>query len=160
MLVVADSSPLLVLINTEYIDILPKSFGQVVIPPEVSAELEQVKRPQPVRTFISSPPPWLIQRIPSVVEPIPMLHPGEVAAISLALELHADLLLIDEVLGRKAAAARSIRFTGTIGILEQAADKGLLDLKDAFERIKKTDFWISHELLDTRLRLYQERKKI
>jgi predicted nucleic acid-binding protein len=88
-----------------------------------------------------------------------MLHPGEVAAISLALELHADLLLIDEVLGRKAAAARSIRFTGTIGILELAADKGLIDLKEAFERVKKTDFWISHELLDTRLRLYLDRKK-
>jgi predicted nucleic acid-binding protein len=159
MLVVADSSPLIVLINTNYIDLLPKSFGQVVIPPEVSAELEQSNRPQMVRAFINSPPPWLIRRTPSAVEPIPMLHPGEVAAISLALELHADLLLIDEVLGRKAAAARSIRFTGTIGILELAADKGLIDLKEAFERVKKTDFWISHELLDTRLRLYLDRKK-
>jgi predicted nucleic acid-binding protein len=159
MLVVADSSPLIVLINTDYIDILPRSFGQVVIPPEVSAELEQANRPQAVRTFITSPPPWLIRRIPSVVEPIPTLHPGEVAAISLALELHADLLLIDEALGRKAAAARNIRYTGTIGILEQAADKGWIDLKQAFERVKKTDFWISHELLDTRLRLYLERKK-
>ena len=159
MLVVADSSPLIVLINIEYIEILPTLFGQVVIPHEVSAELEQSNRPQPVRTFISSPPPWLFRQTPSTVEPIPMLHPGEAAAISLALELHADLLLIDEVLGRKAAAARSIRFTGTIGILERAADKGLLDLKDAFDRIKGTDFWISDELLDARLRLYLERQK-
>jgi predicted nucleic acid-binding protein len=88
-----------------------------------------------------------------------MLHSGEVTAISLALELHADLLLIDELLGRKAAAARGIHITGTIGIIEQAADQGLIDLKEAFGRIKKTDFWISHELLDARLRLYLQGKK-
>src|SRR5438552_821643 len=135
MLVVADSSPLIVLINIEYIDILPRLFGKVVIPPEVSAELSVSNRPQPIQTFINSPPPWLLLQSPSIVEPIPMLHPGEVTAISLALELHADLLLIDELRGRKAAAARKIRVTGTIGVLEQAADRGLLDLKEAFERI-------------------------
>ena len=159
MLVVADSSPLIVLINIQHVDILPRLFGEVIIPPEVSAELTLSNRPEPVRTFITSPPRWLLQQSPSVVKPIPMLHPGEVAAISLALEIHADLLLIDEVRGRKAAAAQGIRFTGTIAVLEQAADKGLVDLEDAFERIKKTDFWISHELLDVRLKLHRERGK-
>lgn len=159
MLVVADSSPLIVLINIEYIDILPRLFGKIVIPPQVSAELTLSNRPEPVRAFISSPPQWLLQQSPSIVKPIPMLHPGEVAAISLAVEIHADLLLIDELRGRRAAAARGIRFTGTIGVLEQAADSGMVDLKDAFERIKKSDFWISHELLDERLRLHGERGK-
>jgi predicted nucleic acid-binding protein len=159
MLVVADSSPLIVLINIEHIDILPRLFGKVIIPPEVSAELRLPNRPEHVRAFIRSSPEWLLQQSPSIVKPIPMLHPGEVAAISLAVEIHADLLLIDEVRGRKAAAERGIRFTGTIGVLEQAADKGMVDLEDAFERIKKTDFWISHELLDARLRLYRERGK-
>ena len=40
-----------------------------------------------------------------------MLHPGEASAISLALEVHADFLLIDEMAGRKAAAVRGIRIT-------------------------------------------------
>ena len=88
-----------------------------------------------------------------------MLDAGEVAAINLALEIKADLLLIDESLGRKAAIARGIHVAGTIGILERAADQQLLDLKVAFESIKKTDFWISHELLDIRLRLHLEREK-
>jgi predicted nucleic acid-binding protein len=54
MLVVADSSPLIVLINIEHIDILPRLFGKVVIPPEVSTELTLSNRPEPVRAFITS----------------------------------------------------------------------------------------------------------
>ena len=158
MLVIADSSPLNVLINTDHIDILPRLFGTVIIPPEVSRELMDDKRPQAVRTFIARAPTWLIEQAPASLEPIPMLHPGEAAAISLALEVHADLLLIDEIDGRRAAAARGIHVAGTIGVIEQAADRGLLDLKEAFTAIKKTDFWISHELLDARLKLHVDRK--
>jgi predicted nucleic acid-binding protein len=159
MLVVADSSPLIVLIKINHVDILPKLFKKVIIPPEVSAELAQDKRPEPVRAFIATPPTWLIQQTPLSLGPIPMLHQGEASAISLALEVHADLLLIDEVLGRKAAIARGIHITGTIGVIERAADQHLLDLQEAFDRIKKTDFWISHELLDMRLNLHRARRK-
>lgn len=158
MLVIADSSPLIVLINIGHVDVLPTLFGQVVIPPEVSAELHQPNRPQIVRDFLAVQPAWLRERMPVAIEPIPALHAGELAAISLARELKADLLLIDEVRGRKAAADRHIPYTGTIGVLELAADKGLLDLQAAFERIKLTDFWISHELLDERLKLHLARR--
>jgi predicted nucleic acid-binding protein len=154
MLVVADGSPLIVLINIGHIDILPSLFRQVVIPPEVFAELDRSNRPQGVRDFVASRPAWLIERAPSAVQQIPGLHAGELAAISLAQELKADLLLIDEARGRKAAGDRHIPFTGTIGVLELAADQALLDLSDAFARVKRTDFWISPELLDQRLKLH------
>jgi predicted nucleic acid-binding protein len=62
--------------------------------------------------------------LPSSVDSIPMLRPGETSAISLAIDLHADLLLIDEIPGRKAAVARRIHVTGTIGIVERAAEQG------------------------------------
>jgi len=155
MLVVADSSPLIVLIDIGHIAVLPVLFGEVIVPPEVVAELDQPRRPQAVRDFAASRPSWLFERAPVAIKPIPTLHAGEIAAISLAQELNADLLLIDEVCGRKAAAERHIPFTGTVGVLELAADRGLLNLQDAFGRVKKTDFWISHELLDERLKLYQ-----
>jgi predicted nucleic acid-binding protein len=159
MLVVADSSPLIVLINIGHIDVLPRLFGQVVIPPEISAELHQPNRPRAVHEFIASGPIWLLERTPAAIEPIPALHAGELAAINLAQELKADLLLIDEIRGRQAAADRHIPFTGTIGVLELAADQGLLDLQGAFARLKETDFWISHELLDERLKLYLAGKR-
>jgi predicted nucleic acid-binding protein len=158
MLVVADSSPLVVLTMIGHIDKLPKLFGQVIIPPEVSAELHQSNRPQAVRHFIALRPAWLLERVPTSIESIPSLHAGEIAALALARELKADLVLIDEVRGRKAAADRHIPFTGTIGVLELAADQGLLELQDAFARVKRTDFWISPELLDERLKLYLARR--
>jgi predicted nucleic acid-binding protein len=140
MLVVADSSPLVVLINIEQIEVLPVLFANVIIPPEVSAELRQPNRPRAVHEFITSRPAWLHEQAPATIEPIPALHAGELAAISLAKELKADLLLIDEARGRQAAAERHIPITGTIGVLEFAADRGLLDLQDAFAAIKNTDF--------------------
>jgi predicted nucleic acid-binding protein len=159
MLVVADSSPLIARISIGHINILPQLFGTVIIPPAVGAELRDVKRPQAIRSFIVRPPTWLIERAPKTIESFPLLDAGEVAAISLAVEMKADLLLIDESLGRQTAAARGIHITGTIGIIERAADQTLLDLKDAFDRIKETDFWISHEILEVRLRLHMERKE-
>jgi len=159
MIVVADSSPIIVLIGIGHIDVLPALFGQVVIPPEVSAELHQSNLPQSVHDFVAARPAWLVERMPGAIEAIPSLHAGELAAISLAQELKADLLLIDEVRGRKAAAERHIPFTGTIGVIELAAERGLLDLQVAFALVKKTDFWISHELLDERLKLHLARRR-
>lgn len=155
LVVVADSSPLIALIQTGYVNLLPALFGRVVIPPQVAFELFSSRRTQPVRDFADRPPDWLTVRAPVLpVENIPSLHDGETAAIGLALELKADLLLIDETLGRKAAAERGLSLTGTIGILERAARDGRIDLAEAFERVKRTDFWISPALLDARLRLY------
>ena len=157
MLVVADSSPLIALINIAHVDILPALFGTVVIPPQVAREMAHATRPQVVRDFASSRPTWLVEQAPATIEPIIGLHAGEMAAISLARELNADFLLIDEIVGRRAATDRHLAITGTIGVLELAANKGLLDLGNSFTALKHTDFWISHKLLDERLRLFQAR---
>jgi predicted nucleic acid-binding protein len=71
MIVVADSSPLIVLIGIRHVDVLQRLFEQVLIPPEVMAELNTSSRSQAVRDFIVTQPPWLIERAPSVLEVIP-----------------------------------------------------------------------------------------
>src|SRR6266581_2246702 len=132
MLVIADSSPLIVLVNLGHADVLPKLFGQVVIPPAVVYELSSPSRPQAVRDFAASPPTWLKVQRPAAIQPIPELHPGEIEALSLALELHADLLLIDERKAYREAVARKLNAVGTVRVLERAAAEKLLDLKEAF----------------------------
>lgn len=154
MLVVADSSPLIALVTIGHVEVLPRLFGNVVIPPAVADELQNRHRPTAVRDFFSSFPAWLSVQQPKRVEPIAGLHPGETEAMSLAIEIHADLLLVDERRAYREAVARKINAIGTVRVLERGAEQGLLELKDAFDRLKRTDFWISHELLDERLRLH------
>ena len=91
MLVVSDSSPLNLLVRIGSADILPALFDRVVIPTEVERELSRVEAPVAVREFISRPPAWLVALDPRRVEAISRLDPCECAAISLALELRADL---------------------------------------------------------------------
>lgn len=158
MIVVADSSPFVVLIAIGHIDVLPALFAKIVIPPQVESELTSPRRSEAVRTFIAATPPWLRVQSPDLIDSIEGLHDGETAAIALARELRADLVIIDELLGRRAAIDRGLRVVGTIGVLEAAAARDLLDLGHAFEAVKKTDFWVSPTFLDERLALFESRK--
>jgi predicted nucleic acid-binding protein len=98
MIVVADASPFIALIKIELVHLLPILFGKVIVPPEVLAELRDARRPQAVREYFICAPDWLLECSPVVVENIPRLDAGETAAIHLAQELRAELLLIDEAM--------------------------------------------------------------
>jgi predicted nucleic acid-binding protein len=141
------------------VEVLAKLFGAVVIPPEVAKELADPGRPAEVQAFIASSPPWLSIRSPATLEVIPDIDAGELAAISLAVELKADLLLIDESLGREAAIARNIRTARTAAVLFDAANAGVLpDLKSAYDALRETNFRVPGKILDELLRLHEELK--
>jgi hypothetical protein len=68
------------------------------------------------------------------------IHPGEAAAIDLAVSLHADLLLIDDRAGVNLARQKGLRVTGTLGVLDLAGTRELLDFKQAIESLRSTTF--------------------
>ena len=158
MIVVADSSPFVALINLVEVDLLRRLFTTVLVPPPVLDELRSLRRPAAVRRFAAEPPSWVEVREPQLVEAIPGLDRGEESAVALALELRADFILIDEIRGRRAATERHLRVAGTVGVLERAADEGFIDLRSAFERLKGTDFWIDPAILDQRLSAFLQRR--
>jgi predicted nucleic acid-binding protein len=159
MIVVADASPLVVLVAIGHVDVLPALFDEILVPPQVASELASPRRSLEVRDFIATPPPWLRIVAPSSLETIPGLGAGETTAILLAGEVQAARLVIDESRGRKAATERGLRVVGTIGVLELAAELGIVDLQTAFERVKATDFWIRPGFLDERLSRFLQRKQ-
>ena len=84
------------------------------------------------------------------------LDAGEGAAIALAVELGADLLLMDDEEGVAAARGKGLEVTGTLGILSRAAERQLVDLADAFDRVKRTNFRFPQEIMD---RFLMEQRK-
>lgn len=160
MLVVADSSPVQYLVLIGQAELFPKLFGEVVVPGEVARELEHAKAPQPVRQFMAGKPDWLTVKNPRSLEPIPEIDLGEQAAISLAKELGADLLLIDDLDGRRAARERGIAITGTLGVLDRAGERGLLDLPRTIDELQATSIHLSDRLVRCLLGRHEQRQKL
>ena len=158
MLVIADTSPIhyLILIGQE--DLFPKLFGQVVIPDQVASELSHPHAPQAVSDFMDQKPNWLLVQTPRMVEPIPHIDEGEEAAISLAREINAELLLIDDLDGRAAARQFGLQIIGTLGVLELAANRHLVDLHAAIHALQKTSMRISEELVQSMLDRHKQNR--
>jgi len=151
-LVIADTSPINYLILIGHIDVLPSLFEKVILPSVVRDELDDA--PPLVRLWIADPPPWVEVRTTTNPHPdasLRNLDPGEEDAIALAAELHADLLLMDDRDGVLAARRKGFTVTGTLGVLGLAAQHGLLNLAEAFDRIKGTNFRYRQDTMDALL---------
>jgi predicted nucleic acid-binding protein len=112
-------------------------------PQPCSNELQDPETPLAIRAWIVHPPAWFEIRPTRHSLPVtemPDLGDGEREAIVLAQELQADFLLIDEEDGRREAHGRALTVTGTLGVLERAAIRGLIDLPTALTRLQATTF--------------------
>ena len=87
------------------------------------------------------------------------LGAGEREAISLALDLGAHLLLIDERAGREQATARHLEVTGTLAVLLRAGIMGLVDFPNTLDRIQRYGFRVSPAVKATMLSKYDQARK-
>lgn len=151
LLVIADTSPINYLLLIGRIEILPALFKNVILPSEVRDELAKPNAPLSVRNWITNPPSWVdVRETASSFDDASLtrLDAGEAAAIILAVELHADLLLMDDREGVIAARRKGFTVAGTLAVLSMAARRDLLNLADAFERLKGTSFHYRQEIMD------------
>src|SRR5713226_7976080 len=149
LVIVADTTPLNYLVLIETVDILPKLYGRVLIPPAVMAELSDLKTPKMVRAWVAQSPPWLDVIPPRTPAHSRMLQldAGEREAIALASEQQSSLLLLDERDGTITARSRRLTVIGTLGVLDQAAIRGWIDLPAVFDRLRQTTFRSPHRLM-------------
>ena len=108
MLIVSDTGPLRYLIETDTIHVLPRLYGQIITTPTVVSELKAAHFPIAVQRWATQPPEWLMVQQPQRVDFLDQLDAGEASAISLALERHADAVLIDERLGTNVARSSGL----------------------------------------------------
>jgi predicted nucleic acid-binding protein len=160
--VISDASPLRYLVLIGQADLLPGLYTEVLIPEAVADELNQPATPDPVRRWIAYPPSWLqvvpLPGLPASVS-LPDLDPGEREAILLALHLNADLVLMDEREGVEEARRLGLTVTGTLGVLDRAAERGLIELGSAIALLRQTNFRIDPRLLDRLLAADARRRK-
>ena len=102
------------------------------------------------RSWIARPPAWLeiCTPSPSADTKLARLDTGDREAILLAEEFGADQIVIDEAPVRQEARRLKLLLTGTVGVLRAAANMGLVDLNDAFHRLRQTNFYIAQSILD------------
>jgi predicted nucleic acid-binding protein len=161
MIVVADTSPLNYLVLIGAVEVLPGLYGRVLVPQTVAGELQAARSPSAVRTFIAQPPAWCeIRPDPPSNPAVQFLDPGERAAITLALSVDADHILIDEWTGRAEADRHRLHVTGTLGVLADAHLAGLLDFEQALAQLRSTNFRLHPDVERlVRLRFAMEKKK-
>jgi predicted nucleic acid-binding protein len=73
--------------------------------------------------------PWVTIRSPVSKKAVPLvanLGPGEVEALMLALEESESIVILDDGLARRVAATLGLHFTGTLGLLLDFKNAGLI----------------------------------
>lgn len=155
MIVIADTTPLNYLILIDLPGLLSALFERVIIPQAVLHELQAQQAPDKVRDWITHPPSWLsVQQVRQQDGTLAHLDPGEREVLTLAQELQADLLLLDERLGRQEARTRGFSIAGTLGLLDRAGPLQLIDVPTAVSRLRQTNFRVAPRLLNALLDRY------
>jgi predicted nucleic acid-binding protein len=144
VIVVSDTSPITALLQIGREGILKDLFSVVAVPRAVEAELLKIHHDLPEFVCIHD-----VINSTEVTALRLSLDQGESEAIVLAEELQADLLLIDETLGRRVAVARGIHVAGLLGVLILAKRSGLISrVAPIIQQLQSTaGFYVSAEVV-------------
>jgi predicted nucleic acid-binding protein len=153
MIVVSDTSSVSALLRIGQGNLLQLLYGEVLIPEAVRAEL---------LAFFPDLPEFLhcrqIVNTGEVDRLCEELDLGEAEAIVLARESHADILLMDELNGRRVAMREGVPIIGLMGVLIKAKNEGLVvSIRPLIEKLEtEADFRLSAEFKQSTLRRAHE----
>jgi predicted nucleic acid-binding protein len=157
--VVSNTTPFISLLKIGKLEILRDLYGEVLVPQAVFDEIEAGKTKE---FYIDiSEIGWI--KVKKIKDRRSLtyfldLDKGEAEAIVLAVENNADLILLDETLGRFHAKHAGLKMTGTIGILLKAKEKGYIsELKPLLYELRRKKVWLSENLIEEILQLANEK---
>lgn len=140
--------------RADLLELLQDLLGEIAVPPAVWAEVtEGLDRPgaMAVRTagWIKAADLDGTGKVTASVLQQIQHDPGESEAIALAVQVGADLLLMDEALGRRTAQAMGLSVAGTLGLILRAWRQGLLsDPQQTLRRLQHEGLWVSTALTE------------
>jgi predicted nucleic acid-binding protein len=157
MIIISDTSPITSLLAVNQIHLLKELYGLITIPEGVKQELLRVEsRRLEIENLLSER--WL--QIKPIADQelfkkiFADLDQGESEAITLGMELCADLILMDETKGRRMAKSYGLQVTGLLGVLMEAKSKKLIpSVKELLdELIEKVGFYVKQDLYNSVLK--------
>lgn len=167
MIVVSDTTPLITLMKISKLDLLRDLFGEVFIPDAVFKEVtgnssfqneaDQIRQSAYIKVVSVQDR----ERI-KLIQRVTGLDLGETEAIVYADESKADILLIDEQKGRQVAHNMNLPMSGSMGIIAEAFNKGLITVEESeniVETLRLSNIRISEKLLQSFLKIVHEMKQ-
>ena len=148
-IVISNTTPIIALALVQRLDLLHALYGEVLIPPAVAAELraggERAGAAElAAATHIRTVP----LDDPRRADLLSDLDRGEAEVIALAQERHADLVIIDERMGRRHARRLGLHITGVLGVLLKAKQVGRLDaVRPCLDRMHRGGIRLSAALV-------------
>jgi uncharacterized protein len=157
MPVVSNTSPILNLAIIDELELMHEQFGEVHVPREVVSELKldtDLGGVGAVNDAISAG--WLVVaelKDDAMVKVLRReLDAGESAALALALEMKAEMIILDEKEAREHARSIGLETTGVLGIMMKAHAMGRIDsLADFIERLRQSAGFFIHQDLQAKL---------
>ncbi len=160
IIVVSDTSSISNLAAIGKLELLQQLYGSVIIPTAVYQELLNSGETDPSVLAIQTVN-WIETRSVANITLLQTLQNnldvGEAEAITLAVELNADRLIVDERRGRNEAIKLGLQVTGILGILLAAKQQGLIPLiQPLLDDLIANGFWIREQLYAEALKLAGE----
>lgn len=151
MIVVSNTSPIINLACVGQLDLLRQIHGSIVIPEAVFTEIAIAGAGEPGAEEVRRSP-WIMRRQVTQRPLVNVLRleldAGEAEALACALELNADLVLLDERRAREVAQRLGLRFIGLLGILIEAQrQRRLPRVRPVLDDLRqKAGFWMTDAL--------------
>jgi len=141
--VVADASVLLALAPLDLLGLLRDLFHELIIPPTVSSEVSRTLPQLPDWIRVIQP------RAVTVTRDSIGLHQGELEAIALALDVHASLLILDDLRARRHAVGLGLAIVGTAGVLVMAKRSSLLPaVREPLDALRRRGFRLRQDVYE------------
>jgi len=156
--VISNTTPLLSLMKIDKLDLLRDLYGVVSIPQAVLFEIEAGKEKPYYKNLREID--WIkIEKIRNAESRTYFfdLGDGEAEVLILAKEQGADLVILDEIMGRRYAQQLDLYITGTVGILLKAKEKGLISsVGSLLKELTGKGTWLNPNLISKALKLAGE----
>jgi uncharacterized protein len=148
--VVSNTTPLISLLKLDRLEILRKIYSEICIPSAVYNEIEAGKDKPFYRDLSKIDWIKIIEiKNQNALKYFLDLDSGEAEAIVLATEINADLLIMDEKLGRFHAKHADLKVTGIIGVLIKAKQQGIItEIKPLLSELIEKNVWIGDKLMN------------